>query len=75
MTFSIVAECCYAECRHYAECRLLALYAECRYAECRHEECCYAECCGTHGWSKLQHHKNINAIQALEFETKSQSKI
>ncbi len=29
------AECCYADCLIYAECRKLALYAECRYDECR----------------------------------------
>ncbi len=28
----------------YAECRKLALYAECNYAECHYAECHYAEC-------------------------------
>jgi hypothetical protein len=26
----------------YADCRKLALYAECHYAECRYAECCVA---------------------------------
>ncbi len=30
----------------YAECRKLALYAECRYAKCHHAECRYPECRG-----------------------------
>jgi hypothetical protein len=45
------SECCYAGCTFmlsgiYAECRKLALYAECHYAECRFAECRYAECRG-----------------------------
>jgi hypothetical protein len=43
------SECCYAGCIFmlsgiYAECRKLALYAECHYAECCYVECRYAEC-------------------------------
>jgi hypothetical protein len=38
MALSIMAECCYAVSFMltvvYAECRKLALYADCRYAEC-----------------------------------------
>ena len=36
MTFSKMAECCYAEC-HYAECH----YAECHYVDCHYAECHY----------------------------------
>ncbi len=46
MSFSIVAQFCFGECRyaecHYAEYR----YAECHYAECRYAVCRYAECRG-----------------------------
>jgi hypothetical protein len=41
MTLSIMVEYC------YAECRTLALNAECHYAECRSAVCDYAECHGT----------------------------
>ncbi len=30
----------------YAECRIIALYAECHYAECHYAECHYAVCRG-----------------------------
>jgi hypothetical protein len=29
----------YAKCYLYAECHVLAFYAQCRYAECRYAEC------------------------------------
>ncbi len=56
MTLGIIVECCYGAsdlCRvsrmlsvAYAECRKLALGAECRYAEWDYAECHYAECRG-----------------------------
>jgi hypothetical protein len=43
MTLSIMVECSYAVSFMltvvYAECRQLALYAECHYAKCRYAEC------------------------------------
>ncbi len=43
MPLSIIVECCCAVEIH-ADCRKLALYAECDYAECNCAECHYAEC-------------------------------
>jgi hypothetical protein len=53
MTLSIIIEFCYAVSLMltvvYAECRKLALYAECQNAECHYGEWRYAECLGARG--------------------------